>query len=212
MSGLTILEGLPLTTEADGGEEVRRALELRKGPPASLLGMLALVASEATLFGAMIVTYFYLRIHSRHWPPPATPEPKWIVPAILVAVLALTSIPMQLSWWSVRAGRVGPARWLILCALVVQTGYFAYEVQDFAQQLHQTDITHSAYTSIYYILLGADHAHVFVGLLLDVWLLAKLAGGLTLYRANGSQAITVYWHFVNAMTVVVLLTLLSARI
>jgi cytochrome c oxidase subunit 3/cytochrome c oxidase subunit I+III len=160
----------------------------------------------------MIATYFYLRIHNLHWPPPGTPEPKWIVPAILVTVLALTSIPMQLSWRSVRAGRVGPARWLILCALVVQTGYFAYEVHDFSQQLHAVDITHNAYTSIYYILLGADHAHVFIGLLLNVWLLAKLAGGLTLYRANASQAITVYWHFVNAMTIVVLLTVLSARI
>ena len=65
------------------------------------------------------------------------------------------------------------------CAFVVQAGYFAYEVHDFADQLHATDITRDAYTSIYYTLLGADHAHVFVGLLLDVWLLAKLAGGLT---------------------------------
>jgi heme/copper-type cytochrome/quinol oxidase subunit 3 len=209
---VTSLEDLPVTTEADGGEAVRRALALRKGPPASLLGMVALIASEATLFGAMIATYFYLRIHNPQWPPPGTPEPKWIVPSILVAVLALTSIPMQLSWRSVRSGRVGPARLFLVCALVVQMGYFAYEVHDFSSQLHETEITRNAYTSIYYILLGADHAHVFVGLLLNVWLLAKLAGGLTLYRANGSQAITWFWHFVNAMTVVVLLTLLSVRI
>ena len=214
MTGLSIpsFDQLPLPPDAGNGEAVRRGLELRKSPPASLLGMVALIASEATLFGAFIATYFYLRIHNAQWPPPGTPEPKWIVPTTLVAILALTSIPMQLSWRSVRAGRIGPARLLLVCALVVQAGYFAYEVHDFSRQLHETEITTNAYTSIYYILLGADHAHVFVGLLLNIWLLAKLTGGLTLYRANASQAITWFWHFVNAMTVVVLLVLLSARI
>jgi heme/copper-type cytochrome/quinol oxidase subunit 3 len=206
------LDRLPVTAEAVGNDAVRRALELRKSPPASLLGMVALIASEATLFGAFIATYFYLRIHSPHWPPAGTPEPKWIIPSILVAILALTSIPMHRSWRAVRAGRVGRARLLLVCALVVQAGYFAYESHDFSRQLHETDITRNAYTSIYYILLGADHAHVFIGLLLNLWLLAKLAGGLTVHRANASQAITWFWHFVNALTVVVLLVLLSARI
>jgi heme/copper-type cytochrome/quinol oxidase subunit 3 len=214
MSGWSLLslQGLPVAVETDGDDGVRLALEARKGPPASLLGMVALIASEATLFGAFIATYFYLRIHNVYWPPPGTPEPKWIVPSILVAILALTSIPVQLSWRCVRAGRVAPARLLLASAFVVQLGYFAYEVHDFTSQLHETEITRNAYTSIYYILLGADHAHVFVGLLLSLWLLAKLAGGLTLYRANASQAITWYWHFVNAMTVVVLLVLLSVHI
>ncbi len=36
-----------------------------------------------------------------------------------------------------------------------------------------------AYGSIYFLLLGADHAHVALGLLFDVWLLAKLVRGLT---------------------------------
>ena len=58
---------------------------------------------------------------------------------------------------------------------------------------------------------GADHAHVFIGILFDVWLLAKLARGLTRYRANATQAIAFYWHAVNVLTIVVVGTLLSAR-
>ena len=50
------------------------------------------------------------------------------------------------------------------------------------------------------MLLGADHAHVFVGLLFNVWLLWKLARGLTTYRANAVQAIAWYWQFVNVLT------------
>jgi heme/copper-type cytochrome/quinol oxidase subunit 3 len=106
---------------------------------------------------------------------------------------------------------VARARLLLLGALVVQAGYFLWAVHDFADQIRRTPITENAYTSIYYTLLGADHAHVFVGLLFSVWLLLKLMRGLTLYRANVTQAITWYWHFVNLLTIVVLATILSAR-
>ena len=60
-------------------------------------------------------------------------------------------------------------------------------------------------------MLGADHAHVAVGVLLDVWLLSKLARGLTRYRVNALWAIAVYWYAVAAITLVVTGTLLSAR-
>jgi heme/copper-type cytochrome/quinol oxidase subunit 3 len=61
------------------------------------------------------------------------------------------------------------------------------------------------------LLLGADHAHVAVGILFNLWLLGKLARGLTTYRLNAVQAITWYWHFVNVLTLVVIATVLSAR-
>ena len=194
-----------------GYADVRRTLAARRGPPSALLGMAVLIASEATLFAVMIGTYFYLRFETAVWPPHGVPEPEWVVPVILVALLALTSVPVQLAWRSVRAGRVGRARLLLLGTLVVQAGYFGWAVHDLADQLRSTPITENAYTSIYYTLLGADHAHVFVGLLFSVWLLLKLMRGLTLYRANASQAITWYWHFVNLLTIVVLATILSAR-
>ena len=195
-----------------GYVDVRQALAARRGPPSALLGMAILIASEATLFAALIGTYFYLRFETAVWPPRGVPEPDALVPAILVAVLALTSIPVHLAWRSVRAGRVGPARLLLLGALVVQVGYFAWALHDFADQISRTPITENAYTSIYYTLLGADHAHVFVGLLFSVWLLLKLMRGLTLYRANAAQTITWYWHFVNLLTIVVLATILSVRL
>jgi heme/copper-type cytochrome/quinol oxidase subunit 3 len=191
--------------------DARQTLAARRGPPAALLGMAILIASEAMLFAALVGTYFYLRFETPVWPPPGVPEPEALVPVILVAMLALTSIPVHLAWRSVRAGRVGAARLLLLGALVVQAAYFGWAVHDFADQVRRTPITENAYTSIYYTLLGADHAHVFVGLLFSVWLLLKLMRGLTLYRANAARAITWYWHFVNLVTIVVLATILSAR-
>jgi len=180
--------------------------------PAAWWGMTILIASEATLFGVFIGTYYYLRFKTPSWPPDGVPEPKWVIPVILLACLVATSIPMRLASRAVAAGRLGATRLLIAAALVVQAGYFAYEVHDFSDQLHQVDITRDAYTSIYYTLLGADHAHVFLGILFNLWLLAKLARGLTTYRLNATQAIAWYWHAVNVLTIVVFATVLSARI
>jgi heme/copper-type cytochrome/quinol oxidase subunit 3 len=203
---------VPRTTEATDAAAVARALRGRIGLPAACWGMLILIASEGMLFAAFIATYFYLRFTSPHWPQGGLPAPKLVIPLILVAVLVSTSLPMQLASLAARAGRVAATRLFLLVALIVQAGYFAYEVHDFQDQLRTFDLSRNAYSSIYYTLLGADHAHVALGLLFNLWLLGKLATGLTTYRANAAQAITWYWHAVNLITLAVIGTLLSARV
>jgi cytochrome c oxidase subunit III len=202
----------PRTTEARSAAEVARLARERLGLPTALWGMAMVIASEGTIFGALVGTYWYLHLRAAEWPPAGIPEPRVVVPMVLAGVLLLTSIPMQLASVAVRAGRVAATRFFIVVALIVQAGYFAFEVHDFGDELKKFDITHNAYSSIYYTLLGADHAHVAVGLLLDVWLLWKLARGLTMYRLNATLAITWYWHFVNVLTVVVIGTLTSANV
>ena len=179
------------------------------GRPTAWWGMTILIASEATLFGTFIGTYYYLRFKTPTWPPGGIPEPKLVVPLVMLAVLVSTTVPMRLAATAARTGRLAATRLLIAVALVVQSGYFAYEVRDFSDQLHRFDITRNAYSSIYYTLLGADHAHVAIGILLVAWLLWKLARGVTMYRLNAVQAVAFYWHAVNLLTLIVLGVLLS---
>jgi len=174
--------------------------------------MVMLVASEATLFGCLFGTYYYLRFETPHWPPDGLPEPRVVVPLVLSFTLAATAAPLLLATRAARAGRLAAARALLVLALVVQSGYLAYEVHDFDDQLTRFTPQTDAYGSIYFTLLGADHGHVAVGLLLDVWLLLKLSRGLTLYRLNALQAITVYWYAVLVLTLCVTGTLLSATV
>ena len=197
---------------SEGAAAVPRAAPTRRSPPAGWWGMVILIASEATLFAVFVAAYFYLRFTSPEWPQGGLPEPKALVPLILVACLAATSIPMQLASRAARAGRVAATRLFVASALVVQAGYLAYSIHDFGDQLEVFGIGRNGYSSIYYTLLGADHAHVAVGILFNLWLLGKLVTGLTTYRANGAQAIAWYWHAVNTITLVVILTLLSARL
>ena len=184
-------------------------LPRRTGFPTALWGMLILIASESMLFGCLIATYFYLRFRAPEWPPAGTHAPAIATSLILTPCLAATSLPMHIASLAVRAGRLARARLALVAALVVQCGYLAYEIKDYTDKLAQTDITRNAYTSIYYTLLGADHGHVAVGLLLDVWLVWKLLHGMTRYRRNALRAIAFYWYGVAFLTLLVTLTVLS---
>jgi heme/copper-type cytochrome/quinol oxidase subunit 3 len=161
--------------------------------PVAWWGVMMLVAAEATLFGCLIGTYFYLRFSTPHWPPDGIAKPTIAVPVVLALVLAASVVPLRLG------NRLG-----IALALVLQAGYFAYAVHDFADRLRSFTPQTDAYGSIYYVLLGADHAHVAVGILFDLWLLAR-------YRVLALRVVTIYWMAVAVLTLAVTGTLLSAR-
>jgi heme/copper-type cytochrome/quinol oxidase subunit 3 len=182
---------------------------IRRGYSLGWWGMAMFVASETALFAMLTGSYFYLRFKNLAWPPPGIPEPKTVVPAILLVVLLLSIVPVLAAYRRLQTGAVASAWWLILAAAVVQAGYVAMQIHLLQDDLrHFTPQTH-AYGSIYFVLLGADHAHVLLGVVFDVWLFGKLLRGLTPYRLNALQAISLYWVAVGAITTVVTLTIMS---
>jgi heme/copper-type cytochrome/quinol oxidase subunit 3 len=198
-----------VTDYVAGGVPERR---VPRGSGVGLWGMAMVIASEATLFGTFIGSYYYLRFSSPHWPPPHTPEPRVVMPLIMCGILASTSLPMQMAARAARRGGLWAARFLLAWALVVQCGYLVYEIHDYVDQLHHSTPQDNAYSSIYYTLLGADHAHVAIGILLVAWLLWKLARGMTMYRLNAVRVVAFYWHAVNLLTLIVIGVLLSATL
>ena len=182
----------------------------RRALPNGWWGAALLVATEATLFGTLIASYFYLYGRAASWPPPGIDRPSVALPLALTAALVATTVPILRASASARVGRAGAtAAWLTL-ALAVQAGYLAVQVVQFKNDLDSfTPSTGGAYASSYFTLLTVHHAHVLVGILLDVWLLSRLAGGLTSYRVTATRVIALYWSFVNTAAIAVVLTLLS---
>jgi cytochrome c oxidase subunit III len=172
-------------------------------------GMAVFVATEATLFGTLIGSYYDLRFRTPHWPPQGVPDPKLTLPLILLGALVATSVPVQLAAVFARAGRAAAAQLALLTCLAVQSGYLALQIHLFVDDLHRFSPQDTAYGSIYFTLLGAHHAHVLVGLLLEAWLVLRLFGGTTAYRSVGVRAAAFYWHAVNALAVAVSLVQLS---
>jgi len=181
----------------------------RAAKPNGWWGMAVFVATEATLFGTLVGTYFYLEFTNPQWPPPGIPDPKVLAPLLLTAALVATSVPVQVAYSAARRDRVRLAQLALVVALVVQAVYLALQLHLFLDDLDTFSPNASAYASIYFTLVGAHHFHVVVGMLLEAWLVVRLVTGLTRYRLVGLQATAFYWHFVNVLAVVVLLTQIS---
>jgi heme/copper-type cytochrome/quinol oxidase subunit 3 len=181
----------------------------RVAKPNGWWGMAVFVATEATLFGTLIGSYYDLRFNAAHWPPPGVPDPKVTLPLILLAVLVSTSVPVQLASNLARARRIRGAQLALVCALALQSAYFALQIHLYVDDLHRFTPQGSAYGSIYFTLVGAHHAHVVVGVLLEAWFLLRLLGGVTGYRSVGLQATAFYWHAVNVLAVAVTIVQLS---
>ena len=205
------MSAVPRSVQATSPPDVARVEALRVSRPNGWWGMAIFVATEATLFGTIFGSYFYLRFRTPQWPPAGVPEPTLTLPLVLAGVLVATSVPMQLAFRSACRGGLGNTRAALLVAAVVQAGYLAMQIHLFVEDLHKFSPQHTAYGSIYFTMLGAHHTHVLLGILLNAWLLLRLARGLTNYRLVAVQSITFYWHFVNVLALLVVGAQLSAR-
>jgi cytochrome c oxidase subunit I+III len=177
--------------------------------PSGWWGMATFLATETALFGSLIGSYFYLRFTSPQWPQGGIAPPSAALPLALTAGLVLSALPMLGASRAASRGR-GRAAWLLLAlAFAMQAAYLAVQVVSYVDDLNTFSPSTNAYGSIYFTLLGAHHAHVLVGLLLNGWLLARLTRGLTAYRAIAVRAVALYWYVVSLVGVAVVLTQVS---
>jgi cytochrome c oxidase subunit III len=201
---------LPGSSEATPPPAAARVENVRVARPNGWWGMAIFIAAEATLFGTIIGTYFYLRFNDAHWPPPRVPEPKLTLPLVLTGLLVATSVPVQFASSAAAGGRLAAMRGGLLLAIVVQAGYLGMQLHLFVHDVHEFPPNRNSYSSIYFTMLGAHHFHVAVGLLLEAWILLRTSTGLTRYRLTGVRVTAFYWHFVNILALVVVATQLSA--
>lgn len=187
-----------------------RVARQRVAQPNGWWGMALFLCAEATLFGTLMASYFYLDFDAHRWPPAGIKPPSVVLPFVATGVLVAMSVPM---WLAARASRDGRRRrvlGLVAFALVVQCGYLALQVLLFAHDYNDFKPQASAYGSIYFTLLAAHHAHVLLGILLDAGVLAFVSlRGLTNYWLIGTRGLAMYWHVVNAIAVLVVFTQLS---
>ena len=89
---------------------------------------------------------------------------------------------------------------------MVQGVYLGLQIWLYTRDMNSFSPSDTAYGSIYFTLLGVHHAHVAIGLALDLWLLGALAFGLTNYRLIALRVIALYWYFIAFVGVLVVFT------
>jgi heme/copper-type cytochrome/quinol oxidase subunit 3 len=192
---------------AQGAAGAAAVARQRRAQPSGWWGMALFLCAEATLFGTLIATYFYLDFNSHHWPPPGIRHPSVILPFVATGALLATTIPVWLAVRASRGGRRGAVLGLIALATVIQCCYLALQIVLMEHDSRHFSPRGSAYGSIYYTLLGLHHAHVLLGILIDVAVLWYVAlRGLTNYWLISVRAVALYWYVVAAIAVFVVFT------
>ena len=152
------------------------------------LGMLTLIATEATLFAYLLFSYFYLASHAvGAWPPSGAPHLRIAVPGTLILIAG--SVVM---WWGergIKRGKPGQLMIGLAAALVLGIAFLAM------QGIEWSTIT------------GFHMLHVIVGLLmLAVLLLWTAFGYFTADRHSAASIGVMYWHFVPIVWLAVFFT------
>jgi len=182
----------------------------RRSQPNGIWGMALFLASEITIFGTLLSSYFYLDFEAHRWPPAGIKYPETLYPSVAAGWLFVAMVPVWLASRASRAGRRTATLWALAVGFLAQAGYLTAQVILFRHDLLQFSPKGSAYGSIYFTLLATHDAHVALGLALDlalIWFI--LLRGLTNYWLVGVRGLAMFWYVVAFLEIPVLLTTLS---
>jgi cytochrome c oxidase subunit I+III len=160
-------------------------------------GVLALVVTEASLFGYLIFAYFYSQSQTQlAWPPEGMP--KIGIGAMSTAVLILSSVFAWLSERTLKKSRTRPAFWLMVIAILLGCLFVGIQMKEWHD--HAYGVSAHLYGSLYYTITGFHLAHVLVGIVILVLLATWIALGYFDAERNAPMRIGgLYWHFVDVV-------------
>jgi len=173
-------------------------------------GMVWLIATEATLFAMIIVSYWYLRFRSAPvWPPDGIAKPELALPLLMSVILWSSSIPVHLADRAIRHGRMRTLRLGLLVGWILGATFLALQVTvEYPRVLEEFTPRTNAYGSLFFTLTGLHGLHVLAGLAFSAWVQVRAwAGAFDARRHVSVQNFAMYWHFVDVVWLFVLSTI-----
>ncbi|MDB5396888.1 MAG: putative cytochrome c oxidase subunit [Rhodospirillales bacterium] len=167
-------------------------------------GVMMLITTEASLFVYLLFSFYYFALQTpgeflpRHPPSLSLSLPN-------TAILLLSSFAV---WWGDVGVRRGRQRQLVVgLAIALLLGIAFVTIQLFEWRQQSFTLRSSEYGSLFFTITGFHMAHVVAGLLILVSLLVWSALGYFAGRRSAPILIGgVYWHFVDAVWLVVFFT------
>ena len=171
-------------------------------------GMLCLIATEASLFAYLLFSYAYFAVRfGPRWLPVAHPSLRLSLPDTIILLSSSAVI-----WWAEQGAKSGKQRQhLIGTAVTMAMGVVFLVIQALEWKSKTFSLTSGSYGSLYFTITGLHMAHVVVGLvILGVVFAWSAAGDFTPRRHTPVLISSTYWHFVDAVWLVVFTTLYIA--
>jgi cytochrome c oxidase subunit 3/cytochrome o ubiquinol oxidase subunit 3 len=167
--------------------------------------MFCLIATEAALFTIFVVAYLFYIGKSLIGP---YPTQVLHVPVLPTICLLASSATIMLAERALRQGYgVRFSGWLLLTILLGVEFLRATAVEWYQLIfMHHLTISTNLFGTTFYALVGFHAMHVTVGLLLlTLVLILSICGYVTQAQRERVEALSLYWHFVDVVWVVVFL-------
>jgi heme/copper-type cytochrome/quinol oxidase subunit 3 len=182
------------------------ALPEDDGHPPGWWGMVGFILTEAALFAALIGSYFFLLSNAPQWPPAEIEPPKLLWPIIATVVLVGSSIPMYLADRSAEEGNTGAVQIWLAVAFVLAVIFLAIQLYEYSGETFGIDTT--SYGSLFYTITGVHGLHVLSALVMNLVMQIQVWRRVAGHRRRlGITNVSLYWHFVDAVWVVIFISL-----
>jgi cytochrome c oxidase subunit III len=171
-------------------------------PSRGRVAMCCLIIGESAIFTIFVVAYIYYIGRSTFGPTPKILD----VPIFNTVCLLASSITIMLAEREIEHGRMKSftAWWALTMTLgIIFIAGTAAEWRDLIYNRGLT-IRTNLFGTTFYSLVGLHAAHVIVGLvMLSLVLIFTLTGHVKQSHAERIQVLSLYWHFVDTVWVVV---------
>jgi len=167
----------------------------------TLTGFVIFLASESLIFMALFVGYAVFKSSAPLWLPAGVEGLEVREPLINTVVLVSSSLVIWLAERALHRQRLGEFRawWLLTMAM----GTYFVVGQAIEWQHLPFGLSSGVFGASFYLLTGFHGLHVLTGLaLMAFFLVRSLRPGLVLPEGKGVMAVSLFWHFVDVIWVV----------
>jgi len=181
-------------------------------PGAAPIGMALFLLSLGMLFAASLVAYFAVRFNDAglaNWNPDGVtglPNSLWASTFVLV----ISSITMHYALTSARADDQPGVRWGMFFTTLLGAVFLATQAWSWRElYAMQVDATSSLYGWTFYMLTALHGLHIVGGLIpLAVTTVRAKRGAYTAAEHTGVTLCAMYWHFLDAVWIVLFANLM----
>jgi len=172
-------------------------------PDRGKVAMVGLIIAESAIFTIFVVAYLFYVGKSLTGP---TPREVLETPIFYTICLLSSSLTIHFAAKSLARDRVGAFLGLWMLTIVLGATFMYGTGQEWHRLIYQHGLTISTnlFGTTYYSLVGLHAFHVTAGLvMLLIVVTFALAGRVGVEQSRRVEVLSMYWHFVDAVWVVV---------
>jgi heme/copper-type cytochrome/quinol oxidase subunit 3 len=173
-------------------------------PDRSKLGVGLFILSEANFFLALIIAYVFFHMQPAEGPSAANSLDPLRTLAFSIC-LFLSSASVHMAGRSFRLRNTGNVKlWLAVTVLLGGTFLLGQSLEYLGLFARGVTLSTNLFGTTFFTLTGFHGLHVLIGLIALAAILGIALGGrLDQIKPSGFEAVTMYWHFVDAVWVVI---------